>query len=162
MNKDIVKKVDSTSNLPTFGRFNDLFKDLWDMVDTFARDTRMSMSVFDEIQPRGSFPKVNVIDNEDSYDVEIAVAGFDKEDINLELQDNTLFIKADKERCNENDCRNYLRREIASRSFRRVIRFPAEINTNEISAKYENGIISCKIGKVISEKPDSVKIEISE
>lgn len=161
MSKDITK-VDSTSNLPTFRRFDNLLGELWDMFDNFAKETRLSTRVFDEIQPRGAFPKVNVIDNPESYDVEIAVAGFNKDDVSLELKDNALFIRADKEQCNEEDCKNYLRREIASRSFRRVVHFPVEINVEDISAKYDNGIISCRIGKAEAEKPSCVKIEITE
>jgi len=139
-------------------RFDDIFNSF---LDNFWGDWSLSMKAFEELQPKASFPKVNVIDNPDNYDVEIAVAGFSKDDIELELKDNTLFIKADKkEECEGEDCKKYLAREIAHRSFRRVINFPAEINSEDISAKYEDGIIKCTIGKMAAVKPDSVKIEL--
>jgi HSP20 family protein len=138
---------------PLFKRFDDIWKD-WDL----------SMEAFDKLQPKGSFPKVNVIEKEGSYDVEIAVAGFDKDDVSLELKDNALMIKADKHvetPCeDEEECSKYLTREIAHRSFRRTVVFPSEVNTEDISAKYENGIITCCIGKLEEDKPTNIKIDI--
>lgn len=162
MSKDVIKKADSMSSLPTFRRFDDLFTEAWDMFENFTKTGSLSSRIFGELQPKTAFPKVNVIENPSHYEVEIAVAGFDKEDVELELADGVLFIRADKEDCSEEEQKNYLCREIAGRSFRRAVYFPAEIDTGEIAAKYENGIITCKIGKVVIDKPSPIKIEISE
>ena len=158
----------SLSRMYALSRFDDFFKEIhdsfWQRFDNIFEDWNLDMKVFDQLQPKGGFPKVNVIDNEKSYDVEIAVAGFDKDDVALELKDNALFIKADKHEekcdCENEECKKYLTKEIASRSFRRTVVFPAEVNVDDISASYENGIISCKIGKALEELPSSVKIEI--
>lgn len=171
MIKDITKKdTDSMSGMLTVRRVDDLIQAMRsdfntfvaNMFDTFAKDWRLDLQAFEELQPKGLFPKVNVIENPDSYDIEIAIAGFDKEDVELELKDNSLFIKADKKETVEDEDRRYLKREIAQRSFRRAVRFPAEINSDDISAKYEHGIIKCHVGKAQAEIPESVKIKISE
>lgn len=167
-NKDEKSLVDSgsLSRMYALSQFDDFFKEVhdhfWHRFDAMFEKWDLDMKVFDQLQPKSAFPKVNVLDNPTNYEIEIAVAGFDKDDVELELKDNTLFIKADKkEECtNEDECKKYLAREIAHRSFRRVINFPAEINSGDISAKYENGIISCTIGKMEAVKPDSIKIEV--
>jgi HSP20 family protein len=171
MNNDEKSLVDpgSMSRMYALSQFDDFFKDIhdhfWKRFDNIFENWNLDMKAFDQLQPKSSFPKVNVVESEKSYDIEIAVAGFDKDDIELELKDNALFIKADKkeEKCDGEDsaeCKKYLTREIASRSFRRTIVFPAEINPDDISAKYENGLISCKVGKTLEELPSSIKISI--
>lgn len=158
----------SLSRMYALSQFDSFFKEIhdsfWKKFDALFENWDLDMKAFDVLQPKGSFPKINISEDASGYDVDIAVAGFDKEDVELELKDNALFIKADKkeEKCDEGDeeCKKYLTREIASRSFRRTIVFPAEINVDEISAKYSNGIIKCRIGKMELPKPDSVRIEI--
>ena len=167
--KSLVSTPGSLSRMYALSQFDNFFKEIhdsfWQRFDAMFDKWDLDMKVFEELQPKGGFPKVNVVESDKSYDVEIAVAGFDKDDVELELKDNALFIKADKreEVCDGDDaeCKKYLTKEIASRSFRRTIVFPAEVNADNVSAKYENGIISCKIGKVEEEKPSSTKIDIN-
>jgi HSP20 family protein len=169
-NKDEKSLVDSGSlgRMYALSQFDNFFKEIhdsfWKRFDNLFENWDLNMQAFDSLQPKGGFPKVNVIESEKSYDVEIAVAGFDKDDVELELKDNALFIKADKhvEKCDGDDeeCKTYLTKEIASRSFRRTVVFPGEINVDDISASYENGIITCKIGKAEIDLPSSIKIDI--
>ena len=164
-------KSDPMGRLFALNRFDDFFNEVQSSMlrrfDDLWANWDVGFGAFEKLQPRSSFPKINVIEKEDSYDVEIAVAGFDREDVNLELKDNTLLIKADKteEKCCDDDscdddCKNYLTREIASRSFRRAVIFPAEVNAEDVSAKYDNGIIICRVGKVEEDKPCCVQIDI--
>jgi len=159
--KDLVKRADSMSNLLDFGRLHDIVdgfeRSFFDKLDDFG----WHIKTFEQIQPRGSFPKVNVIDSEREYDVEIAIAGFDKGDLALELKDNCLFIKAEKKEEASDEGKSYLMKEIAQRSFRRVIRFPVEVDPNNIDCICEGGLCKCTIGKVMTEeKDDTVKIDI--
>lgn len=169
---DIIKKDENTpadsgsmSRMFALSRFDDFFKEIhdhfWSRFDKMFEDWDLNMQTFENLQPKGSFPKVNVVDNPENYEVEIAVAGFSKDDVSLEFKDNALFIKA--ECCNENEdkpAKSYLRREIAHRSFRRVINFPAEVNSDAIEANYNDGIIKVSVAKVVEEKPESIKIEV--
>ena len=163
--KDLVKS-DPMGRLFALNRFDDIFEHsfapLFKRFDELWKNWDLNMEAFDKLQPKGSFPKVNVIENEDSYDVEIAVAGFDKDNVSLELKDNAMLIKADKteETCCEENEKKYLAKEISSRSFRRTIVFPGEVNVDDITAKYDDGLIKCRVGKVIEDIPTSVKIDI--
>lgn len=160
--KDLVKRTESSPMGRLFGlsRFHD---DVFSLMDELWSGFSLDANVFDQIQPKGNFPKVNVKSTECDYKIEIAVAGFDKDNIELELKDNALFIKADRkeEDGEQEEDGTWLRREIAHRSFRRVVQFPEQIDSNKIDCKYENGIISCSIGKVQCEsEEDVVKINI--
>jgi HSP20 family protein len=137
--------------------FNSAFDEIWD-------GNRLDIALFDQIQSKVKFPKVNVKSTDDAYEVDIAVAGFSKDDVRLELKENALCIRADKkaEDGEQEEDGTWLRREIAQRSFRRLIKFPEQVDTDKIECKYENGVISCSIGKVIQDQTedDTIKIDI--
>jgi HSP20 family protein len=143
------------------GRFPDIFSEFNNMLNDFWNDHNWEARIFEEIQPKGRFPKVDVKSLADKYVVDIAAAGFDKKDIELELRDNCLLIKAEKAIEDENSDGEYIYREIARRSFSRVVRFPEKVDIGNIDCKYENGIVSCSIGKLETEdKKDIIKIKI--
>lgn len=135
--------------------FKDFFGDnIWDYVET-------KYDLLPTIKGN-EFPKVNVLESDDGYAVEIAVAGFSKEDVFLTLKDNQLIISAEKkEEKSEGEDKNYLHKEIAYRSFSRVIGFPKKVMEDSCDAKYENGIINVSFKKAeLEEKPDRIMIEI--
>lgn len=163
--KDLVVR---NSTAPTgsdyfVSRFHDAVDDIF---GRFWGDfPRFDMKLFDEIQPmRSNFPAVDVYSTDEDYQVEIAVAGFNKDDIELELKDNTLLIKADSSsECEDSDEKGKcLRKEIARRSFRRAVRFPEKVDSEKIDCSYKDGIIHCAIGKVVPDEVEdgTVKIEI--
>lgn len=165
--KDLVKRTETSPMGRLFGlsRFHDDFFSRFEtLMDDVWNGFSLDASLFDQIQPKGAFPKVNVRSTDCDYKVDIAVAGHDKDDVELELKDNALFIKADKqeESGEKDEDGTWLRREIAQRSFRRVVKFPEQVDPEKIDCKYENGIISCSIGKVQCEpeEDNSIKIKI--
>lgn len=120
-----------------------------------------NITMFDDLQSKSSFPKVNVSESESEYNVEVAVAGFSKEDITLKLENGVLTIQAEKKEESGEGSKNYLRREISSRSFSRAVKFPYKLNENEVSASYKDGLVNIVLPKVLEEeKPDGVTIDI--
>lgn len=151
--KSLVPMFGSFGATPSLKRFQSelgaLFNELIEDIHNFGE-----ASAFNELQIGSTFPKVNVFETEKGYTVKAAVAGFGKEDVNLELKNNFLVISADKkEEISEEDM-DCLRREISSRSFRRVVRFPKKINSDTANASYNDGIISITIDKLVEDSDD--------
>ena len=148
-------------------RLNQLtrFSDIFDEFDRLFRDWNLPMKAFTDLQPKTVFPKINVAETDDSFEVEVALAGFDKEDISMELKDNCLCIMADKkeEVSEEDKDRRYLMKEISSRSFRRALNLPAKVVTDDIKCTHKDGIITCVLAKEQPKLPEdeTVKINIS-
>jgi len=156
--KDLIPTLGSTSS-PTIRRFKDsidsLFNQFFD--EFFDRD----LALFNDLQPAASFPKVNIAESDSQYEIDIAVAGFNKDDVSLELKDNDLIIKAAKSEESGDSNKKYLRREISSRSFKRVVRFPVDVCADSASAEYKDGIIKFTIDKEINNsKEDIIKVDI--
>lgn len=106
--------------------------------------------------PGSSIPAVNVKENEDGFEVEVAAPGFSKKDFHVELDNNLLTISSTKEVKNEETARDgrYTRKEFAFSSFRRSFTLPENtVNTEKIKARYEDGILSISIPKLEEVKP---------
>ncbi len=145
-----------------FPRFDRLDK----MMDAvFGATESLHSFVLDDIgyplRSKGNFPKVNVAETDTAYEVEIAIAGLNKEDVILELKNNCLYITAGKTENKKNEEKSFLYREISRRSFQRTIRFPSKVDVEGVLGAYDNGIISCTIKKAVVEEPEAVKITIA-
>jgi len=160
--KDVMKRQDSNVSMSPISRFDNVIDELYRMMDGFWNSNSINSDVFSYLQPKTSFPKVNVAETDEAYEVEIAVAGFGKDCVDLELKDSCLFIKVDKNEDKEDEGKKWLAREISSRSFRRVIQFPSEILVDDIESKYDEnrGIITCNLPKKLKESDRIIKIDI--
>lgn len=145
------------SRLFDLSRFGDFFNEF----DKVFKGWDLDMKSFTDMQPKTSFPKINVSETDDAYEVEVALAGFNKEDISLEIKDNCLLIKADKKEEISEEGKKYLMREISSRSFRRALNLPSKILTNDIKCVHKDGIITCTLSKEKRKiDKDTIKIDI--
>lgn len=102
--------------------------------------------------------KADIKENDREYVVEAEVPGARKEDIKLELKDDRLTISVERSEETEEENSNYIRRErrygSTSRSF-----FIENVKQEDVTAKYENGILSILLPKSETKKTNS-RIEI--
>ena len=95
-----------------------------------------------------------VADNK--YQIELAVAGFGKQDIELELTDNKLIVKGNTS--SETDTSDYLFKGIGMRAFTRT--FAVDDHIEVESAELVNGMLKVVLEKLIPENKKSKKINI--
>lgn len=109
-------------------------------------------------------PAVNIKEHENSFELELSVPGFKKEDINIEVDDNVLTISSTLETSSENEDKNgnYTRREFRKASFKRSFTLPETVNEDAINANYEDGILKLTLPKKEEALPKPKRlIEIS-
>ena len=111
-------------------------------------------NIFDERLDNGlstmkSLPAVNIEEFEDKFTLELAAPGKAKSDFNIELDNDLLTISSEvkNENTTEDENRNYTRREFSFESFKRSFTLPDTINTSEVSANYDNGILIINLPK---------------
>jgi molecular chaperone IbpA len=107
-----------------------------------------------------SFPPFNIKQLDDETRVlELALAGFKKNEISIEVKHNTLTITGTKPEESESQSSQYLHRGIATRKFTKVVTLWEYWQVD--SAHYENGILSIKMIRNIPEeaKPKSIAIK---
>ncbi len=93
-------------------------------------------------------PPVNIEEFDDHYEVSVFAAGFYKSDFNLKVKDNILVISASKEESDIVDNPSMRRREFDPRGFKRVFELNEKIDKENISAKYEEGVLKITLPKL--------------
>ena len=136
------------------GRFGPMILNQTLGFENFIRDVE---AILNETKPVGNFPPHNIIKADDNkYVVELAVAGFAKDEIDIQVQEGNLTIKGEKK---DKDESTYLHRGIGTRSFTKVIAIADTIEVR--GAEIKDGILRVGLENVIPEHKKPRKIEIS-
>lgn len=112
------------------------------MLDDFFDSGFGSISPFEYIGPM----KTDIKESDKSFIVECEMPGFEKSDIQVDIEDGTLIISGNVKKENDESNENYIRKERVSRKVSRSFRFE-NINEDGITAKYENGILIVEVPK---------------
>ena len=105
-----------------------------------------------------TIPSVNIKENENEFEVEMAAPGMTKDDFRIELNNSVLTISSEKQSSNQSkEGENVTRREFSYQSFSRSFTLPVIVETEKISAKYENGLLRVNIPKKEEAKPKPLK-----
>lgn len=107
-------------------------RDFW-LPSIFSRDFRV--------------PAVDFKDTGSEYILDVELPGMSKEDVELEIVNDSLMINAMKEEIKEEKGEGYLRRERGHLSFKRQIPLPGNSNTEAIDAKLVDGVLHINIPK---------------
>ena len=105
---------------------------------------------------------MNVKESDSSFDIELAIPGFLKDEIEVSLENDVLHVSASKEKESvEEDVEGYTRKEFNYNSFDRRIKVPNTVNQDkEVKATYNNGVLYLQLTKDEVAKDRSKKIEI--
>ena len=80
------------------------------------------------------------------------VPGVKKEDVQVSIQDNALTIRGQTRHEEEVKEEGYYRKELRTGNFFRSITLPVEVKQDEMSAKYESGVLTVRAPKAVEEK----------
>ncbi|HLW33836.1 MAG TPA: Hsp20/alpha crystallin family protein [Aequorivita sp.] len=110
-----------------------------------------------------SNPAVNIIEKLPNFVVELAAPGLAKENFSIEVEEDTLKITAKQveEKTEESDDALFKRREFNYKSFERSFILPENINTEDIQANYDNGVLRVTLPKLEEQKVLKKMVEIS-
>jgi HSP20 family protein len=137
--------------------FDRIFDDMINnMFPTFAND------LGEDFFARGSYPKVNVINHDDKITIDAAIPGMKRSDIDIHVTDSVLTIQGNSNQSSNIEDSQYVKREIKRSGFRRSFKLGDNLDEDQVTAKFDSGILTLEIPKV---KPDNIeptvrKIEI--
>lgn len=92
-------------------------------------------------------PDFNLYETEKEFVIEAALPGYEKNDFGIEVENSVLNITCDKEVKTEEQNKKYYYREFVYGKFRKSYSLPENVNSDKISATYENGILVVSIPK---------------
>ncbi|HRN97802.1 MAG TPA: Hsp20/alpha crystallin family protein [Flavobacterium sp.] len=94
-----------------------------------------------------SVPPVNIRETDTQFEVELSAPGKTKDDFNIDVDQNLLTISSESNQESSSNEGKYTRREFSFSSFKRSFTLPETVNEDQITARYENGILSIVLPK---------------
>jgi molecular chaperone IbpA len=127
----------------------------------FDRPMRLLDEMSNALMGRNtSFPPYNIKQvGDDRYQIEMAVAGFSKQDLKIELANNQLTVEGSQESSTDSAESNYLYKGIAARQFRQS--FALEDHVKVLGSELKDGVLKIELERQIPEekKPRSIQIK---
>ena len=105
-------------------------------------------------------PVVNTREADDAYYIEVELPGIKKEDISIDINEDTLTISGERKVKDEQKEDNFYKVESVYGKFERSFSLPEDVNTDKIEATSKNGVLEIKIPKVEKVEKAPKKIEI--
>ena len=113
-----------------------------------------------KLEPSGGYPPYNIEQlSEHEYQIELAIAGFGEDDLEIEVQENVLTIAGKRTQSEDAEQRNYLHRGIAERSFERRFHLADHVQVRE--ASLENGLLRIQLEREIPEAKKPRRIAVN-
>jgi molecular chaperone IbpA len=115
----------------------------------------------DSFQGTQNFPPYNIIKTDDlSYDIEMAVAGFSEEDLQIDYADNVLTVSSkETEPFKDSKEPEYIHRGLAVRKFTKKFTLAEDVVVKDASMK--NGMLTISMEKIVPEGKKKRSIKIS-
>ena len=132
---------------------------LWRSSVGFDEFDRLFYSVFSNNNKGASYPPYNIVKHDKNiYQITMAIAGFDQDQINISQEGNLLTVKGDMGTHKENNNIEFLYRGIANRNFER--KFELADSVKVVKADLKNGLLNIELEKEIPEhqKPRTIQI----
>ena len=109
------------------------------------------------LKHNSTWPAANVKESKDNYQIELAAPGLSKEDFNVNLDGDTLTISAERSNEKKEENVRYTRKEFRYQSFSRSFTLPETVNSEDIQATYENGVLQLTLPKKVEAAKEAVR-----
>ena len=143
------------NNLSIFNNLRPLtvgFDDMFDHFEHMMDDSFFGRSV-------ANFPPYNIVKTgENTYDVELALAGFNKKDIEVEYKENLLTVKSKKQEETKDEDGNVIHRGISKRMFSKSFTIANDVEVK--GAELKDGLLKVSMERIIPEHKKAKSIDI--
>lgn len=146
-----------TNGLSIFNQLRPVTVGFDNMFDHFERMFDGDVATF---QTQVNFPPYNIVKTGDfTYDVELALAGFSKDDITVDYADNLLTVKSVKKEKSEDDKDGVLHRGISKRMFSKAFTIADDVEVK--GAELKDGLLKISLERIVPEgkKPRNIEIK---
>jgi len=136
--------------------YDDVFGKSFPFAIGFDRTLQL-LNRAEHLHDNTNYPPYNIVKiDAENFSIELAVAGFDKKDISITKEKETLLIEGSKESLNEDT--EYVHRGLSGRTFNRRFTLADDIVVK--GADMKNGILSVSLERIIPEEDKPVEIKI--
>ncbi len=123
-------------------------------IDRFFGDMGLGFENFDKVWN----PNIDISESEEVFEVVAEIPGMSKEDIKISIKENVLTLTGEKKQEEKTDKKNFHRAERMYGQFQRSFQLPNTVKSDDIKAKYENGVLNITIPKAEEVKPKEISV----
>src|SRR5881392_962413 len=105
-------------------------------------------------------PPVDIYEDEHTITLKLEVPGIDEKDIDVRVEGNTLTVHGERKIEKEEKEENYRRVERQYGSFTRSFTLPSSVDSEQVSADYDKGVLQIKLAKKTEAKPKQIKVNV--
>lgn len=107
------------------------------------------------------YPSVDIKETKDDFVLMAEIPGMSKDDIKINISENTLTIKGEKKEEKKEEDHNYHRVERRYGTFQRSFTLPTQIQGDKVKAAYKDGVLTIMMPKKEEVKPKEIPITVS-
>ena len=145
--------------LTRFEPFREL-STLQDRINRAFRESYNGSDRDDSLTTSSFAPAVDVYEDEHKVTLKIEVPGIDEKDIDVQVENNTLTVHGERKIEKEEKEENYRRVERQYGSFTRTFTLPTTVDTENVSATYDKGVLKIALPKKAEAKPKQIKVTV--
>jgi len=130
--------------------------------DRLFKEAFSPMSGETEVSTRSWAPPVDIYETADAIVLKAELPGIDPKDVEVRVEDNTLYLKGERKYEKEVKEQNYHRVERSYGSFARSFSLPNSIDAEKVKAEYKDGLLTLTMPKREEAKPKTIKIDVTK
>jgi len=106
-----------------------------------------------------NLPNVDIIDHDSEIEIQAALPGVKKEDLDVSIGESTVTIRASSQKEDKEETKQYYRQEISRGEFQRTLSLPANVDSDKAKASFKDGILAITLPKLEKSKRKSIEIK---
>jgi HSP20 family protein len=142
------------------------FREFSTMQDRMSRMNRLFRESYSPEGPEEALtttsfaPPVDIYEDGHNITLKLEVPGIDEKDIDVRIDSNTLTVHGERKLEKEEKEENFRRVERQYGSFTRSFTLPSSVDSGQVSAHYDNGVLKISLAKKAEAKPKQIKVSV--
>ena len=134
---------------------NRIAREIDSMFDSFFSFPTVRSRVNREFMPR-----VNIRETDEDVSLLFELPGLERKDIKVMVRDGVMTVSGERSFKSEQENDGYVRSEIVGGSFSRSFTLPDTVDSEKVSADYNNGMLEIKLAKKEEMKPKEIEVKV--
>src|ERR1700761_1002457 len=126
----------------------------------FSEYNRGNQNESDLVSTAAFVPPVDIYEDEHKIVLKLEVPGLKQEDLDIQIENNTLSVRGERKFEKEEKEENFHRIERRYGSFFRSFTVPNTVNTENVKASYDAGVLRIELEKRAEAKPKQIKVQV--
>jgi len=129
-------------------------------INRFVRESYSPDAPEEALTTTNFAPPVDIYEDEHNITLKLEVPGIDEKDIDVRIESNTLTVHGERKIEKEEKEENFRRVERQYGSFTRSFTLPSSVDTGQVSANYDKGLLKISLAKKAEAKPKQIKVNV--